>query len=339
MKQLTFFFITILFTIQLSAQNSGKGFSYQAVARDADGEILISQNIELQFGLYPGQGATAPSWQETHVATTDQFGVFSLTVGKGIKSGGDLENYEDLNYGSADYWLKTEIMDEGSFQEISFTKLLSAPYAEYASNASVIPPGTVMPFAGDTTKIPDGWLLCDGSELDRTEYAELFDIISINWGHGDASSTFNIPDFRGIFLRGADLDAGNDPDADARTPINTGGNSGDIVGSFQTNATALPNIDFETSTDGDHIHGGSTNTKGNHSHSYSSTANGSYYDNGNNFSGARYGVIGGKTTSTNGNHSHSITTDTNGNHEHSINSGGDNETRPINAYVNYIIKY
>jgi plastocyanin len=64
------------------------------------------------------------------------------------------------------------------------------------------PPGTITAFAGNT--IPVGWKICDGSAISRTSYDDLFIAIGINWGQGDNSSTFNLPDLRGRFLRGVD---------------------------------------------------------------------------------------------------------------------------------------
>lgn len=60
--------------------------------------------------------------------------------------------------------------------------------------------GFIKPYAG--TSIPDGYLLCDGSAVSRTAYPELFAAIGTVWGEGDGSSTFNVPDLRGFFLRG-----------------------------------------------------------------------------------------------------------------------------------------
>ena len=55
--------------------------------------------------------------------------------------------------------------------------------------------GMVQMFAGATP--PTGWLLCDGSAVSRTDYAELFAAIGTTWGAGDGSTTFNLPDMRG----------------------------------------------------------------------------------------------------------------------------------------------
>ncbi|MBB6478465.1 phage tail protein [Spirochaeta isovalerica] len=65
----------------------------------------------------------------------------------------------------------------------------------------IIPVGSIMPFAGDS--IPDGWLLCDGAAVSRNDYQRLFSVINIMYGEGDSSFTFNVPDLRGVFLRGA----------------------------------------------------------------------------------------------------------------------------------------
>lgn len=62
-------------------------------------------------------------------------------------------------------------------------------------------PGTIKAFAGGT--IPEGYLLCDGSAVSRSTYSDLFLAISTNYGLGDGVNTFNLPDLRGQFLRGA----------------------------------------------------------------------------------------------------------------------------------------
>ena len=50
---------------------------------------------------------------------------------------------------------------------------------------------------------PGGWLICDGSAVSRTQFPGLFAIISTTFGAGDGSSTFNLPDMRGVFPIGA----------------------------------------------------------------------------------------------------------------------------------------
>ena len=71
------------------------------------------------------------------------------------------------------------------------------------TEGNVTPTGTVMgvPYDFGSTP-PTGFLKCDGSAVSRTTYSALFALLSTTYGSGNGSSTFNIPDFRGQFLRG-----------------------------------------------------------------------------------------------------------------------------------------
>lgn len=68
------------------------------------------------------------------------------------------------------------------------------------------PVGTVVPFGGGT--VPAGWTLCDGSAVSRTGRADLFAVISTDYGVGDGSTTFNVPDLRLRLPVGASAVAG-----------------------------------------------------------------------------------------------------------------------------------
>lgn len=66
--------------------------------------------------------------------------------------------------------------------------------------AGGVPPGLIAPFAGTT--VPAGWLICDGSAIPRTDYADLFNAIGTTYGAGDGSTTFNLPDLISRFIEG-----------------------------------------------------------------------------------------------------------------------------------------
>lgn len=68
--------------------------------------------------------------------------------------------------------------------------------------AMLIPSGSIMPYAGATAPSSD-WLLCDGAAVSRSTYAALFAVIGTTYGSGDGSTTFNVPNTQGVFLRGA----------------------------------------------------------------------------------------------------------------------------------------
>ncbi|HYG80222.1 MAG TPA: tail fiber protein [Pyrinomonadaceae bacterium] len=101
-----------------------------------------------------------------------------------------------------------------------------------------VPIGTILPYAGAVNtpgSIPEGWRLCNGDPMSRTDAAALFGKIGTSWGKGNGSTTFNLPDLRGRFLRGVDGGSGNDPDATAR--VNRDNQVvGGLVGSLQPDA-------------------------------------------------------------------------------------------------------
>ncbi|MCR9255379.1 MAG: phage tail protein [Alphaproteobacteria bacterium] len=78
-----------------------------------------------------------------------------------------------------------------------------------------VPVGTVIMWLGQKGQWPTGWLYCDNSSVSASQYQGLFNVIGTTYG-GD-SSNFNLPDFRGYFVRGVDDGAKIDPDAADRT--------------------------------------------------------------------------------------------------------------------------
>lgn len=101
--------------------------------------------------------------------------------------------------------------------------------------ARLVRTGTIM--AWPTGTVPAGWLECNGAAVSRTTYAELYGAIGTSYGVGDGSSTFNLPDYRGQFLRGWANGQSTDPDRASRTDRGDG-TTGDNVGTKQTGQTA-----------------------------------------------------------------------------------------------------
>lgn len=97
--------------------------------------------------------------------------------------------------------------------------------------AMATPVGAVLiwPLAAE----PAGYLPCEGAAVSRETYANLFAVIGTTYGDGNGSTTFNLPDYRGYFLRGFDNGANIDPDAADRTDRGDG-TDGDNVGTVQS---------------------------------------------------------------------------------------------------------
>ena len=169
--------------------------------------------------------------------------------------------------------------------------------------------GTVSAYAGASDNLPSGWLLCDGSEVSRDEYPRLFAAIGTAHGEGDGAMTFNLPDYRGMFLRGVDNGAGNDPEGEARS-----------VGSVQDHAVGTHGHEID---DPGHEHENWTSVSAADSgqQSFFPQAYGGHNPDTRRYN---YPVDPSVTGIT-------VTTPTGANVS--------TETRPLNSAVNYIIKY
>ena len=62
------------------------------------------------------------------------------------------------------------------------------------TNIVAIEVGTILPWSNST--LPSGYLNCDGTAVSRSTYSALFAIIGTDYGVGDGSSTFNLPDLQ-----------------------------------------------------------------------------------------------------------------------------------------------
>ncbi len=184
----------------------------------------------------------------------------------------------------------------------------SSNWVELSSGGSSMPAGVIIPFGGTTA--PNGYLFADGSAVSRTVYADLFAAIGTAFGAGDGATTFNLPDLRGRFMRGVSDSSGVDADSASRTASASGGNTGNNVGSLQSDATKKNGLAL---SDPGHAH-----TYGDY---YAGSGAGGVWPAGGGTSGGTHnrGTSSNSTNITLGN--------------------GDSETRPKNLYVNYIVKF
>lgn len=146
--------VTMLFSYPLFAQQTSppQRFSYQAVARDAGGIIMVNQSIEIRISIVPTDPQNQPSYQEVHSPTTNQFGLFTLHVGGGQVVSGV---FSSIDWSSGNYFLKIELWNGSSleYEFLGASQLLSVPYALYAeTSGSSEDPGPAGP-AGPTGPI------------------------------------------------------------------------------------------------------------------------------------------------------------------------------------------
>lgn len=197
-----------------------------------------------------------------------------------------------------------------------------------AAPASSLPSGAMVDYAG--VGAPPGWLLCDGSVVNRVTYATLFAAIGATWGAGDGSTTFGLPDLRGRVSVGVGTGAG----LTARALAGVGGGQDSIVPSHGHAQTGTVSADHSHSgTTGDidrgHVHGMGGSSQ-------------QVYVSGSGTSALRMGVGAVNTAGENTGHLHAFTTGgISANHTHTVNAVGvavTDQNMPPWVGVNKIIK-
>lgn len=297
-SRLLFLSVLMMFSItSIYAQTSfsSAGIAIQGIARDNNNTALKDQTISLTFKLYYLDNTNNEELilETTDDVTTDAFGVFSHILNPGSANNIQISNNEAY------------LRIKNSDNIISDEKLKHVPYAISANNG--VPTGSIMPYIGTTP--PPGWVLCNGQNISSTTgSAPLISLLGSN----------NVPDLRGMFLRGAG--------SDSRTSTET----------VNLKATQEESLKSHLHPKGTLAVGGGTHRHWMNFYVDETDADG---DGG---SDDRYGdnnsegVIQEETDSREG----SGVAD--GTHEHTIsgstgNTGG-SETRPVNYGVNYIIK-
>ena len=138
------------------AQSVPQGINYQAVARDANGDVLMNQALTIQFSVISDITTSAISWQETHQATTNDYGLFTAIIGQGTSTnGGSSATFDLIDWGSADHYLQVEM----NGINMGTTQLMSVPYSLYTKTADNINPTDelqTLSISGDTLFISNG---------------------------------------------------------------------------------------------------------------------------------------------------------------------------------------
>jgi microcystin-dependent protein len=215
--------------------------------------------------------------------------------------------------------LKQELMVASRMDDVQFEKFtqnVTEAIVEDRQKYDQIPIGTIFSYAGLT--LPDEtYMPCDGKALPISEYQDLFNIIGTIYTRveTDSSLYFNLPDLRSMFVRGLDLESSR------------------LIGSYESYATAMPRKPFITDTRGLHSH--VVSRSGGHVHDMTFKLAVQAGKDTPCYSTKNYNGTTSQSTDWGGEHSHSISSD--GLHTHSL-LGGDDETRPVNIALHYLIK-
>ena len=141
MKQ---FLFILLISLPLSIwAQSPQQFNYQAVARNAAGNILANQNIAVKLSIRDASATGTIQYSETRAVTTNQFGLFTISIGSGGTTAAT-GSMSAVTWASGNKYLQVELDPAGgsSFLNMGTSQLLSVPYALYAASGT---PGATGP--------------------------------------------------------------------------------------------------------------------------------------------------------------------------------------------------
>ena len=189
----------------------------------------------------------------TEVARIEDNGTFNVVTGKlAINATAVTTTAEELNLldGDTSVGSSITVADADGVVVNDGGTMKSVPASDFRTY--ILPAGSVIPYAG--TSAPTGFLLCDGSSVSQSTYADLFAVIGTTYDTGDDGSTFKLPDLRGRVVAGQDDMGGSSAN---RLTNQTGGLNGDTLGD----------------TGGSETHTLTTAQLASHTHSFSDTSN------------------------------------------------------------------
>lgn len=133
MKKIVLIAVLVLGTHLVSAQAPEK-MSYQAIVRNATGQLLTNQNVSVRVSVLQGSSAGTSVYSERVSGLTNANGLLSLEIGSGTVLSG---TFASINWASGNYYLKTETDPAGgtNYTIAGTSQLLSVPYALYAKSS------------------------------------------------------------------------------------------------------------------------------------------------------------------------------------------------------------
>ena len=138
MKKL--YFLLLFVTAGLMAQVP-QGFSYQAIALNASGAAVVSAPVKIRVSILEESATGTASYVETHNPTTNNVGLFTLTIGQGMATTG---TFAGVNWSQNSKFLKVDIdVNNGTnYITVGSSQLLSVPYAMFAGAVAGVSNGS-----------------------------------------------------------------------------------------------------------------------------------------------------------------------------------------------------
>ncbi|MCD4736257.1 MAG: hypothetical protein K8R53_09455 [Bacteroidales bacterium] len=229
MKKISLSVLIILLGTTLLFAQGPEAFNYQTIVMDGSGNQVVNQAIAFRISIINSSPSGSVEYQETHLATTNQFGLASLSVGNGNPVSG---LFTSIDWGKESKFIKIEVDLSGgsAYLLMGTSQLLNVPYSIFANSSagSIVmtsaeretisnPPMGMQIFNSDSRKINYfdgyGWLeitgvkqadfTCGNPVLDSRDgtYYTTVEIGSVCW----MAENINV----GIMIQGLDNQADN----------------------------------------------------------------------------------------------------------------------------------
>lgn len=126
--------VVMLLCSALSYAQAPQGMSFQAVARDANGNALSEKTVAIKVEVLQGSTSGSVVYRETHRLATAKNGVVNLQIGQGTATDG---TFAGIDWSRSPYFLRISMDTDGgsSYKEVATQQMLSVPYALYAERA------------------------------------------------------------------------------------------------------------------------------------------------------------------------------------------------------------
>ena len=132
MKKLILIVIVLLLSNDSWSQ-APESFNYQAVIRDASGELVTDQDVGIKVSILDETSTGTVLYSEEHAVSTNAYGQVALEIGSGTS---DLGIFTDIDWKTNQKYLQVEIDAGSGFIDMGTVQLLSVPYALYANEAT-----------------------------------------------------------------------------------------------------------------------------------------------------------------------------------------------------------
>ncbi|MCQ2375798.1 MAG: tail fiber domain-containing protein [Salinivirgaceae bacterium] len=194
MKKMFLMLITVAFAMQISAQS----FSYQAVVRNAKGEVLKSTKVPLTITLVDKNDVVV-YYSETQEVSTNNYGILTANVGEGKPIGES--SLANVDWASNDVWMKVLATIDGKAVDFGKTKINAVPYALYAANSNK---GDALTFS-DLTEAQKAELKGNDGVGIASAVSNPDGTLTINYTDGNSFTTPSLKGDKGDALTFSDL--------------------------------------------------------------------------------------------------------------------------------------